>query len=90
MTVQGRESDWFEIKTGVRQKDVLSPLLIIIFIDKSLRDIRTGITNEETVMYADDVVVLLTLCVLIYINISHLLPSNINSMNITCPFPYCP
>ena len=29
-------------------------------------------------------------CILIYSNISHLLPSNINIMHITCPCPYCP
>ena len=57
VTTQGIESDWFEIKSGVRQGDVLSPLLFIIFIDKCLRDISTGINNEETVVYADDVVV---------------------------------
>ena len=57
VTTQGIESDWFDIKSGVRQGDVLSPLLFIIFMDKCLRDIRTGINNEETVMYADDVVV---------------------------------
>ena len=57
VTTQGIESDWFEIKSGIRQGDVLSPLLFIIFMDKCLRDIRTGINNEETVMYADGVVV---------------------------------
>ena len=57
VTTQGMESDWFEIKSGVRQGDVLSPLLFIMFMDKCLRDIRTGINNEESVMYADDVVV---------------------------------
>ena len=57
VTTQGIESDWFEITSGFRQGDVLSPLLFFKFMDKCLRDIRTGINNEETVMYADDVVV---------------------------------
>ena len=57
VTTQGIESNLFEIKSVVRQEDVLFPLLFIIFMHKCLRDIRTGINNEETVMYADDVVV---------------------------------
>ena len=57
VTTQGIESDWFEINSRVRQGDVLFPLLFIIFKEKCLRAIRTGVTNEKTVMYADDVVV---------------------------------
>ena len=55
---QGIESKSFDIKSGVRQGDVLSPLLFIIFMDKCLRDIRAGAVGEETVMYADDVAVI--------------------------------
>ena len=55
---QGIESNRFDIKSGVRQGDVLSPLLFIISMDKCLRDIRAGAVGEETVMYADDVAVI--------------------------------
>ena len=55
---QGIESDWFEIQSGVRRGDVLSPLLFIIFMDKCLRDIGPGTYREETIMYADDVAVI--------------------------------
>ena len=39
--IRGRdlESNWFKIETGVRQGDVLSPLLFILFMDSCARDI---------------------------------------------------
>ena len=55
---QGIESDHFHIGSGVRQGDVLSPLLLIIYMDKCVRDIGVGYFGEKTLIYADDVVVL--------------------------------
>ena len=54
--VRGRdlESNWFEIETGVRQGDVLSPLLFIIFMDSCARDLGVAESSVETLMYADD------------------------------------
>ena len=48
----------FSIESEVRQGDVLSPLLFIIFMDKCLRDVRIGENGEETLLCADDVVVM--------------------------------
>lgn len=52
------ESKRFNVKTGVRQEGVLSPLLVIIYMDKCLRDIWGERTNAKTFAYADDVAVI--------------------------------
>ena len=54
---QTQDSGWFDINSGVRQGDVLSPLLFIIFIDKCMRNIGVGDLGEEAMVYADDVAI---------------------------------
>ena len=51
-----KEGEWFEVRTGVRQGGVLSPLLFIIYMDKCLRDVMEP-ASEETFAYADDIAV---------------------------------
>ena len=50
------ETDWFNIETGVRQGDGLSPLLFVIFMDKCIRDTNPR-PEHEVLAYADDVAV---------------------------------
>ena len=47
-------NDWFDVKSGVRQGSVLSPLLFILFLDKCLREKSHGNENIIDLLYADD------------------------------------
>ena len=57
--VRGRdmESEWFEVRTGVRQGGVISPLLFIIYMDRCMKEICDD-DNEITFAYADDIAVI--------------------------------
>ena len=46
----------FEVKVGVHQGSVLSPLLFIIVLEASSREFRAGVPWED--LYADDLVII--------------------------------
>ena len=52
--VNGQLSEEFEVKVGVHQGSVLSPLLFIIVLEALSRDLRPGVPWE--LLYADDLV----------------------------------
>ena len=45
-------SEEFEVKVGVHQGSVLSPLLVIIMLEALSREFRSGVLWED--LYADD------------------------------------
>ena len=47
-------SDWFPIKSGVRQGCVLSPLLFITYMDKITKAANDNITELNELLFADD------------------------------------
>jgi hypothetical protein len=51
----GSDSGWFQVRTGVKQGGVLSPLLFVIYMDSVLRSVCTNEDNEITLAYADDI-----------------------------------
>src|SRR5277367_154565 len=58
-------SNWFEIKQGVRQGGILSPLLFSIYVDdvfemlsKSKKGCFIGLTAYNVIMYTDDLMLL--------------------------------
>ena len=48
-------SEEFEVKVGVHQGSVLSPLLFIIVLEALSREFRSGVPWED--LYADDIVI---------------------------------
>ena len=54
--VNGQLSEEFEVKVGVYQGSVLSPLLFILVLEALSREFRTGVPWE--LLYADDLVIM--------------------------------
>jgi hypothetical protein len=53
--MEGARSDWFQVKVGVHQGSVLSPLLFVVVMDEVTKELRT---DMREFLYADDVVIL--------------------------------
>ena len=49
-------SEEFEVKVGLHQGSMLSPLLFTIFVDVITEKVRRGVVNE--LLYADDLVIM--------------------------------
>ena len=47
VVVKGRQGEWFELHTGVRQGCILSPTLFAIFIDGLAREVKASNLGAE-------------------------------------------
>ena len=56
VSINGEKSEAFEVKVGVHQGSVLSPLLFILAMEMLSKNLRTGLPWE--VLYADDLVLI--------------------------------
>ena len=54
MKVEYTRSESFNVKVGVHQGLILSPLLFTLVMDEVTKDIREGVVKE--MLYADDIV----------------------------------
>ena len=52
------ETDWFEVKCGLRQGCVVSPLLFIIFMDSIMKRANQEENSIEELMFSDDLVLI--------------------------------
>lgn len=51
------KNEWFDVRTGVRQGGILSPLLFIVHWDQCMKEICIHEKRENTFEFADDVAV---------------------------------
>src|SRR5678815_5721917 len=51
-----KNEEWFEVKTGVRQGSVLSPILFIAYLDTVIRGVKESLEeiDGDIMVYADD------------------------------------
>ena len=54
--VEYLRSESFDVKVGVQQGSILSPLLFALVMDEVTKDIREGVVKE--MLYADDIVLI--------------------------------
>ena len=58
MRTREGETYWFEVKCGLRQAYVLSPLLFIILMDNIMKRANKEENGIDELMFADDLVLI--------------------------------